>query len=89
MTICYFFLQIQDGDIQDGDLLLLSCVHAPLCPRFCIRPLYWKASEIIVDSQLGSHIASIVLIVGGSQTFMNLLLYAIGTDGWHITELAL
>ena len=32
-----FFLQIQDGDIQDDSIqtgvLLLSYIHAPLCPR--------------------------------------------------------
>ena len=43
------FLQIQDGDIQDsgiqnGVLLVYYDVHAPLCPRSYIRPLYWKAT---------------------------------------------
>ena len=54
-------------------------VHAPLCARSYIRPLYWKATEIILDSQLGSHFESIILVVCGFQTFLNLLLYAIGT----------
>ena len=52
---------------------------APLCARSYIRPLYWKATEIILDSQLGSHFESIVLVVGGFQTFMKLVLYVIGT----------
>ena len=43
------FLQIQDGDIQDGgiqkDVLLLSYIHAPLCPRSYIRPQYLKATD--------------------------------------------
>ena len=29
---------------------LLYCVEAPLCPSSYIRPLYWKATEVIVDT---------------------------------------
>ena len=42
------------------------------------QPLYWKAAEIIKDSPQCSHLKSIVLLLGGFHTFMNLL-GAIGT----------
>ena len=42
------------------------------------QPLYWKAAEIILDSPQCSHLKSIVLLLGGFHTFMNLL-GAIGT----------
>ena len=45
------FLQIHDGDIQDGGIqngvIVLSYVRAPLRPCSYIRPLYWKATEIL------------------------------------------
>ena len=42
------------------------------------QTLYWKAAEIIEDSPSGSHLKSIVLLLGCFHTFMNLL-RAIGT----------
>ena len=37
------------------------------------QPLYWKATEIILDSPPDSQLKSIVLLLGGFHTFMNLL----------------
>lgn len=42
------------------------------------QPLYWKAAEIIMDAPQSSPLKSIVLMLGGFHTFMNLL-GAIGT----------
>ena len=59
-----YFQYIQGGDIQDGEIqdgciqnciILMYCVQSPLCPRSYIRPLYWKATELILESPLGSH----------------------------------
>ena len=64
----------------------MYCVQALLCSRSYIRPLYWKATYIIIDSTLCSHFESIVLVVVGSKAFMNLLLSDLYTDGWQITK---
>ena len=52
------------------------------------QPLYWKAQEIVLDSPPGSHLKSIVLLLGGFHTFMNLL-GAIGTlmEGTGLKEI--
>ena len=50
---------------------VLSCTHAPLCPHSYIRPLYWKETELILYSPLGSHFESIAQVVGDLQTFDN------------------
>ena len=54
LPLVNYLERIQVGDIHDGGIqngvLLLSCVEAPLCPRCHIRPLYWKATEVIVDT---------------------------------------
>ena len=52
------------------------------------QPLYWKATEIILDSPPDNHLKSIVLLLGGFHTFMNLL-GAIGTlmDGTGLKDI--
>ena len=53
---------------------LRPCIKAQPCPVVTFdQPLYWKASEIIEDSPSGSHLKSIVLLLGCFHTFMNLL----------------
>lgn len=42
------------------------------------QPLYWKAAEIIMDAPQSSPLKSMILLLGGFHTFMNLL-GAIGT----------
>ena len=52
------------------------------------QPLYWKATVIIQESPPGSHLKTIVLLLGGIYTFMNVL-GAIGTlmDGTWLKEI--
>ena len=52
------------------------------------EPLYWKVTNIILDSPPGSHLESIVVVVGGIHTSVNLLLSDWYTNGWHRTKLA-
>ena len=42
------------------------------------QPLYWKASEIIHNAPVDSHLKDIVLLLGSFHTFMNFL-GAVGT----------
>ena len=67
-----FFGQLQDGDIQDGGIqigvLLLSCTHATLCRAATFDHYYLKTAEILLDSPLGSHFESIVLVIGSFQS---------------------
>ena len=51
------------------------------------QPLYWEATDIL-DSPRGSHLESFVLMVGGFNTSMNLLLGNWYPNGWHITTFA-
>ena len=51
------------------------------------QPLYWKATNIILDSQQDSHLESIVLVAGGFHASMDLLLRDWYTNGWHTTKL--
>ena len=37
------------------------------------QPLFWKASMIIQESQMGSELRDIILMLGSFHTFMNLL----------------
>ena len=87
-----YFWQIQDGDIQDGrinnGIILLSCVRAPFCFRSYIRPLYWKATGMILGAPLGSNFGSIVLVVGGFHMEYGFATISdMYTDGWHTTIL--
>ena len=52
------------------------------------QPLYWRVTKIILDSPPGSHLESIVVVVGGIRTSVNLLLSDWYTNGWHRTKLA-
>ena len=49
------------------------------------QPLYWNVTKIILDSPPGSHLESIVVVVGGIQTSVNLPLIDWYTNGWHRT----
>ena len=52
------------------------------------QPLYWNVTKIILDSQPGSHLESIVVVVGGIHMSVNYLLSDWYTNGWHRTTLA-
>ncbi len=63
--------------------------HAPPIITFN-QPLYWKAAEIITDAPEGSHLKTIVLMLGCCHTLMNLS-GAIGTfnltNGTGLTDI--
>ena len=67
-----------------------KCVQAQLCFRIFIGPaaIYWKVTNIVLDSPPGSYLESIVVVVGGIHTSVNLLLSDWYTNGWHRTKLA-
>ncbi len=60
---------------------------ATLFPYYSLdQPLLLKVTKIILDPV--SHLESIVVVIGGIHTSLNLLLSDWYTNGWHRTKLA-
>ena len=76
--------------IFDKSKMATSKMPVPKMAYFCClaSKQQFVPLEIIIDSPLGSHFESNVLVIGSLQMFMDLQLSDWHTDGWHITKLA-